>query len=246
MASTIGKQDELQIKHVALQQWRYERKISRKEIIASEFVLGRNSCRADIAFYDGSGLAGVEIKSARDSLARLDAQLETYQNCFEQVSLIASERHFPNVREKVPNTVNLYKVGADSSLSLVSAASTHSTPDRTASLRLLSNRELRLALRLPANEFTLQRSELIDQSESLSYEEVRKAVFESFSKKFSSTSEEFWRVVGRRKIRAQHLRYLSPYRTKHEKLKKLKAKRASESTEWLKEARLVFGELKSG
>src|SRR4051812_9025889 len=55
-----------------------------------------------MAVVNGS-LCGWEIKSERDTLSRLSSQADAYCRVFDQVTLVASERHLPKVTDAVPS-----------------------------------------------------------------------------------------------------------------------------------------------
>ena len=70
----------------------------------SEFRVG--SCKADVAILNGTATV-YEIKSERDSLARLTNQIENYKKVFANVYVIASESHVRRVIETTPEDVGV-------------------------------------------------------------------------------------------------------------------------------------------
>ena len=70
----------------------------------NEFRAG--SCKADLVILNGTATV-YEIKSERDSLARLANQVENYKRVFSKVNVIASERHVEGVLATVPDDVGL-------------------------------------------------------------------------------------------------------------------------------------------
>lgn len=66
----------------------------RTACMLSEFRVG--SCKADIAILNGTTTV-YEIKSERDSLARLENQIENYRKVFASVYVIAGETHVESV-----------------------------------------------------------------------------------------------------------------------------------------------------
>lgn len=74
----------------------------------SEFRTG--ACKADLAILNGTATV-YEIKSERDSLARLATQVANYKKVFASVYVIASERHIKDVFNIVPNDVGLMVLG---------------------------------------------------------------------------------------------------------------------------------------
>ena len=70
-------------------------------IVLHEFPLSRGERRADIARVNGT-LAGFEIKSARDSLARISGQAKAYEEVFEQMTAVISSCHLRSLRKHLP------------------------------------------------------------------------------------------------------------------------------------------------
>jgi hypothetical protein len=70
----------------------------------NEFRVG--SCKADVVILNGTATV-YEIKSERDSLARLANQVENYKRVFAKVNVIASEGHIEGVLATVPDDVGV-------------------------------------------------------------------------------------------------------------------------------------------
>lgn len=76
----------------------------RSASMLNEFRAG--SCKADLVILNGTASV-YEIKSERDSLARLVNQVENYKRVFATVNVIVSERHVESVRKVVPDDVGI-------------------------------------------------------------------------------------------------------------------------------------------
>jgi hypothetical protein len=70
----------------------------------TEFRAG--ACKADLVILNGTATA-YEIKSERDSLARLSNQVANYRKVFAKVNVIASEDHVEGVLATVPDDVGV-------------------------------------------------------------------------------------------------------------------------------------------
>lgn len=70
----------------------------------NEFRVG--SCKADLVILNGTATV-YEIKSERDSLARLVNQVENYKRVFAKVNVIASEGHIEGVLDTIPDDVGV-------------------------------------------------------------------------------------------------------------------------------------------
>lgn len=69
--------------------------------IVEEMGIWSGSARIDIAVINGE-LHGYELKSARDTLKRLPAQAELYNQVFDRVTLVAADRHIQRYQGKLP------------------------------------------------------------------------------------------------------------------------------------------------
>lgn len=70
----------------------------------NEFRAG--SCKADLVILNGTATV-YEIKSERDSLARLANQVENYKRVFAKVNVVASEGHVESVMATVPDDIGV-------------------------------------------------------------------------------------------------------------------------------------------
>ena len=70
-------------------------------LVIDELGLRHGSCRADIAVVNGR-LVGYEIKSDRDSLARLRRQIRVYDAVFDSVTIVVGLRHRSVISRRVP------------------------------------------------------------------------------------------------------------------------------------------------
>jgi len=73
----------------------------------NEFRVGE--CKADIAILNGTATV-YEVKSERDSLTRLERQVNAYMKVFARVYVIAAESHVDAVLACVPNDVGILRL----------------------------------------------------------------------------------------------------------------------------------------
>lgn len=85
----------------------------------NEFRAG--SCKADLVILNGTASV-YEIKSERDSVARLANQVENYRRVFATVNVIASESHVDSVRAIVPADVGIMHLSRRHHISIVREA----------------------------------------------------------------------------------------------------------------------------
>jgi len=70
-------------------------------VIVEELGIQHGLSRIDLAVVNGE-LHGFELKSDRDTLARLPEQTETYGRVLDRVTLVIGERHLRRAVEMVP------------------------------------------------------------------------------------------------------------------------------------------------
>jgi hypothetical protein len=100
----------------------------------TEFRVG--ACKADVAILNGSGTV-YEIKSERDSLARLVKQLAAYRSVFARVNVIASEDHIRSVLDVVPSDVGVLILSKRNFISTLREA--EDAPERTSPLAIFES-----------------------------------------------------------------------------------------------------------
>ncbi|RVT83893.1 hypothetical protein DXV76_09245 [Rhodobacteraceae bacterium CCMM004] len=91
----------------------------------TEFRTGTS--KADLVILNGTATV-FEIKSERDSLARLKDQVENYKKVFATVNVIASESHIAGVLDTVPGDVGVMCLSSRYQISTVREAEEH--PER--------------------------------------------------------------------------------------------------------------------
>lgn len=92
----------------------------------NEFRVG--GCKADVAILNGTA-AVYEVKSERDSLARLERQIAAYATVFAKVYVIAPESHIRAVTSTVPDFVGILCLTSRHQISTLREAADQ--PERT-------------------------------------------------------------------------------------------------------------------
>ena len=119
----------------------------------TEFRAG--SCKADLAILNGTGTV-YEIKSDRDSLARLANQIANYRKVFAKVYVIAGEVHVQEVVDSTPSDVGVMNLVRWDRIQIVREAAER--PDLVCpvtifeSLRLAEARAILQDLKIPVPE----------------------------------------------------------------------------------------------
>jgi hypothetical protein len=82
-------------------------------IVVDELGLKNGIVRADIAVLNGK-MIGYEIKTERDTLKRLPAQILAYSEVFDQVFIITSSNHIKRVEAMVPKWWGIFEIVEES------------------------------------------------------------------------------------------------------------------------------------
>ncbi|MDR3575993.1 MAG: sce7726 family protein [Anaerolineaceae bacterium] len=96
----------------------FHRSILREEhndpgtLVLDELGLKHGKCRADIAVINGH-LNGFEIKSDKDSLIRLESQIENYSAVFDHASIVIADCHLDKAFCLVPKWWGVILVSQD-------------------------------------------------------------------------------------------------------------------------------------
>lgn len=185
--------------------------------IVSEFVVDGWSRRADLLIANGK-LHAFEIKSASDSLTRLEGQLESYLQFFDKVTLVVSPRHEKKALGMVPTSVDVWRVGDQGEISIIRRGRTSKNNNRDTLISMLHVTEMRALLRdAGISPLPTLRNDLEDLVRSFSISELRKAVLSSIKARYAKTTLAFWKKVASGEISAAHLEALSPYMAKRER-----------------------------
>jgi hypothetical protein len=158
--------------------------------IIHELKLPRPSARADVAVVNGE-LAGFEIKSDADSLARLPRQIVSFNNVFDRICLVTTPRHKKSIGKKIPQWwgIIIAKDKGDQ-ISFVSARQSrlNPSPGVIPLLYTLHIPELEFVLRFASGSpcSNLKKSELVRMASELKPEIIREAARVVLKKRHSS------------------------------------------------------------
>ena len=119
-----------QIREALLRRKKTEYARNKDVIVVEELGLAHAKSRIDIAVINGD-IHGYEIKSDRDTLARLPNQLDIYRKTLQRLTIVCSNRYIEQVEFMVPEWVGLIEVhtGPRGGISLCNFRRAKSNPD---------------------------------------------------------------------------------------------------------------------
>ncbi|WP_394760628.1 sce7726 family protein [Phenylobacterium sp.] len=109
-------------KSIVLNAYRRTNADWRSSVIANEYPLGASSVRVDLAIL-GREFIGVEIKSERDSLKRLQNQVANYSHYFDRVVVAVSDRHLRNLDWAMVRVAEVWTIDRSGRLKAASSPS---------------------------------------------------------------------------------------------------------------------------
>lgn len=225
--------DESQLKARVLTELRASKRISRRSIVANEFTLSKSAVRADLAILD-STFIGIEVKSEKDSLRRLQNQMASYVCHFDLVILAVAAKHAAKALELDLSYVELWIMHADSSVQLARAPLV-SCPQKGPHFRnLLTLAEQKRYLDIETSSQAPDHH-VAEQPTA----EVRAAFTKAFSCRFSETSKQFWSKVRNREIRSADLLELSRFRATREQFARIKDEQDHMWVRWAEQFREI-------
>lgn len=200
----------------------------------TEFRAGE--CRADIAILNGT-ITVYEIKSERDSLTRLERQIQNYRRVFSRIVVIVAENHLEDVLNAVPDEVGVLRLTENYSISTKREARDYFTQicplTILESLRVAEAKEIakRLGLQVPSVPNTQIRSALRTLFSDTDPEEVHAAMIPTLRK--SRSLLPLAKLVNRLPISLQPAALMVPLRkSDHDKLVAAVEMRVFDAIKW--------------
>lgn len=224
--------DENAIKAAFLTRIRAQARGRRLPIVASEFSLNGTGIRADLAVLDEC-FYGVEIKSAFDTLKRLQSQMNGYVRYFDRTELIVAPKHLQGLRDINLQGARVWRLEVLTDWQLHAEGEERYVSGQWL-LHLLTANEERRAVR--ASELQCAKMP------SLEMDRVRRTEFEkAFTRRYSETSATFWNTVRGRRINSSDLRLLSRFHADRQQQQAFEEQRTQSWARWLEAMQAVSG-----
>ena len=183
-------------------------RLSRLSVVTAELILDKQAVRADMVLCDHADLHCFEIKTGKDTLTRLDRQLEIYASHADFVTVVAATKHVNTVMSRVPAFVGIYEMVTFSTaieIKVVREAQRSPLADVNSMLSLLPVTELRARLALSGGS---KRKEAITQATALPDAQKKDAVISFFRDRYGPNFLALLRATKRRKIQPKDLTLL--------------------------------------
>lgn len=200
---------EIQLKAAVLNHLVEREGLGRDSVVVNELPLGRTSVRADLVVLRASNqICGIEIKSDRDSLTRLERQLGVYKEYFDRVIVVVGQRHIKRTLDAEFDGMEVWLARQDGSIEIMRATSAARTATK-------SGHDL-----------------LTKQQAKRAVEDERQAYCDALRIRFAQTSDAFWNATEHREIALDDLRLLSRFEDLRAQAIRARVQRESMWSEW--------------
>lgn len=194
--------DEGQVKAAVLTRVREANGRRRKPIVTAEFTLGSSGVRADLAVFAETSI-GFEIKTARDTLRRLPAQMAAYAQYFDHAVAIVAPCHVSNIAPEALHGGSLWTYDGDGILQPLVEGQVNAVADEAL-------------------------TDLMTQAERRKGDFVA-----AITGRYEATSRQFWAAVSRRSIRSTDLPLLSRFTEARTQARQLADEREAYWSRWM-------------
>jgi len=152
-------------------------------LLLEELAVLNGSSIADIVLISKIFNQAFEIKSARDSLSRLEKQINDYLQVFDYVTVITQASHYDDVERIVPSFVGIFLIYDDESFDYVRKAAASPYLKKEKMVKLLWKNEIYSFLRSKGyskiSHLRISKLEKI-LCENFSLNEIKSILFEGF------------------------------------------------------------------
>lgn len=182
-----------------------------KPTLTAELTLGTSGARADLAVLSDAELIGLEIKTERDSLRRLPAQLAAYSKYFDRVIVVAAPCHFAELAEMDLRGAWIWRSTNEGLEAVITGQKNLVSP--LAYLDLMTRQE---------------KKEVLTKGDAT----LRQHYFDTFVSRYGQTSHKLWQSVAGRKIKAGDVRLLSRFNDRRTAVQLVAQERAERWQRW--------------
>lgn len=182
--------------------------LTAKAVATAELILDKHSVRADVVMCDATDFHCFEIKTERDTLVRLDRQLEVYGRHADFVTIVAATKHMNAIISRVSPHIGIYEIvgfGFPDPIRVVREPERSPSREVDAMLSLLPVTELQARFALSGR---LTRHDAIAQAIELPEPVKKQAVLAFLAERYGPNSRALLRAARRRRIRADDLAIL--------------------------------------
>lgn len=188
------------------------------DTLINEFTIADYARRVDLALIKSNKLYAYEVKSASDTLIRLEGQVNTYLDYFDKVTVIAASKHIDKILEITPLQVAVWELDEEK-VKIVRRGKTNFIGDKLKFLDLMTVSDLIRIVRAENLSLKNFRRRVLEQNLIyLPIVKLRKYAIASLQEKYKSTNQDLFKVLNiKKKLDNSDLNLLRVNKTdKHE------------------------------
>jgi hypothetical protein len=190
---------EKEIKAAVLDKLLKAGQIDLSSLVFSEMNLARKARRVDLGYIRDQEMVAIEIKSEKDSLFRLEGQLEEYRKYFDRVIVAVAGKYVEGVLAIAEDDVAVWEVTSDG-LKVIRKG------------RLIKNISRRIGITPSDLAMYELKMEVSSRLNKISKSDVKDILLGGISKRFSMPSNRFLvKVCAFGSVRPSDVVLLSPY-----------------------------------
>lgn len=207
---------EKEIKTTVLDKLLKAGQIDFSSLVFSEMNLARKARRVDLGYIRNQEMVAIEIKSEKDSLFRLEGQLEEYRKYFDRVIVAVAGKYVEGVLAIADDDVAVWEVTSDG-LKVIRKGRLIKNISKQNYLELMTKREVSLLARrigiIPSDLAMYElKMEVSSRLNKISKSDVKDILLDGISKRFSMPSNRFLaKVCAFGSVRPSDVILLSPY-----------------------------------
>ncbi|WP_439863483.1 sce7726 family protein [Pseudomonas antarctica] len=207
---------EKEIKTTVLDKLLKTGQIDNSSLVFSEMNLARKARRLDLGYIRNQEMVAIEIKSEKDSLFRLEGQLEEYRKYFDRVIVAVAGKYVEGVLAIADDDVAVWEVASDG-LKVIRKGRLIKNISKQNYLELMTKREVSLLARrigiIPSDIAMYElKMEVSSRLNKISKSDVKDILLDGISKRFSMPSNRFLdKVCAFGSVRPSDVILLSPY-----------------------------------
>jgi hypothetical protein len=203
------KRLEPQIKAIVLEHMRSKNMISESDVIINEFTMDGYSRRADLVIVRQNDTIAIEVKSESDTLSRLKGQTEKYTEFFDKVIVVTTQNHLSKAIIQTPDNVEVWEL-KDLSIRIARRGKKRLVKSKSNLLKMMKVRELSVAAtKYGYSENKRTRENLEGFLMSVSVKALRSELIKNLQKRYSLTSNYFWKNIANSQVSVKSVANLS-------------------------------------
>jgi len=202
---------ETDIKSLVLNELKTKNLLQKGSLVMNEYTIGNFSRRADLVVTTKNKMYSFEIKSASDSLNRLEGQVSKYQEYFDKVIVVADPKFIPKILDLVPNEIGVWEASSNN-LSIKRRGVQSAKVDNSKLIDHMDVADLSKIATFLNIDCKKDRNSLVKCLSNAPNKLLRAKVFETFERKFGNISERLWNATLDSPIESHHISKLSRFR----------------------------------